>query len=446
MKSRSLLLVALAVLWLAPAIAFAQPPFIVGGGSNSEVLVMVNGNVYMRVSRTGAITLENGATLTIPSGSSTIPFTGVNGGTATRIPFFDSGGALSSDAGLVFTSSTGRLDVTGQAAQTGTVRSTLNYAGDGNIRAVMIARRDSRTLGTATAGDGVEYLIQQPDTSGNYANVGGFICRILDPTPSVLTGRCEIAVKGTGAFNSSFDLTRMVFDTQGNVGIGYYFGNSTLSAAPAAILHVARDATDPAGASTSIIDERASADTGAAAFVFRKNRGSLATKLHVNSGDSLGQVLWQGYQETTSNVVSSASIQVTAQEDFTSTAGGSIMNFNVTPTGTAAQATRMIVTNAGVTMAGAAPTVANVGANSCGTTTATVDATSTQNSGRITVGATSGTQCRLTVPAATNAWDGSCTDRTTAVLCRLVGVSTTTFDLLGSFTAGDSVSFTAFPR
>lgn len=96
---------------------------------------------------------------------------------------------------------------------------------------------------------------------------------------------------------------------------------------------------------------------------------------------------------------------------------------------------------------GTAPTVANVAANSCGTTAATVNATSTSNAGEITVGATSGTQCRLTFAAAApNAWACSATNNTTAALARGVRVDTTHADLMGAFVAGDVISYQCTPR
>ncbi len=95
--------------------------------------------------------------------------------------------------------------------------------------------------------------------------------------------------------------------------------------------------------------------------------------------------------------------------------------------------------------AGSGMAVANVGANSCGTTTATI--AGNNNSGEVTVGATSGSQCRIafTVTAA-NKWQCVANDETTAVLTRGVPVDTTHADLVGVFTAGDVIVYHCWPR
>lgn len=125
-------------------------------------------------------------------------------------------------------------------AYSGGLKATLRRQGDGLERAVVIARRDSISEGgQSLAGDGVEYLIQMQDTAGNYGNVAGFIGRILDPAPGVLTGRVEIAVKEPGAFNATFDNVKMIIDHTGKVGISDTFFR-TIAEVPGAELHIKR--------------------------------------------------------------------------------------------------------------------------------------------------------------------------------------------------------------
>lgn len=89
---------------------------------------------------------------------------------------------------------------------------------------------------------------------------------------------------------------------------------------------------------------------------------------------------------------------------------------------------------------GTGTTVANVGANSCGTTTATI--AGNQISGVITVGATAGTQCRVTFStAAPVARDCTVTDSTTTVATRATVVDTSNTDFLGAFVAGDKITY-----
>ena len=94
---------------------------------------------------------------------------------------------------------------------------------------------------------------------------------------------------------------------------------------------------------------------------------------------------------------------------------------------------------------GAAPSVANVGANSCGTSAATI--AGNDNAGIVTVGATSGTQCRVTfTTTAPNRWQCVPTNETTANLLRSTAISTTQVDFLGTMVGGDVLSYICMPR
>lgn len=95
--------------------------------------------------------------------------------------------------------------------------------------------------------------------------------------------------------------------------------------------------------------------------------------------------------------------------------------------------------------AGSGMAVANVGANSCGTTTATI--AGNNNANVTTVGATAGTQCRIAFTlAATTEWSCAANDDTTTVAVRTTPVDTTHTDIIGTFTAGDKVTAICFPR
>lgn len=89
--------------------------------------------------------------------------------------------------------------------------------------------------------------------------------------------------------------------------------------------------------------------------------------------------------------------------------------------------------------------VANVGANSCGTSAATI--AGNDNIGAFTVGATAGTQCRIAFVVASPT-RRHCTfdDETTTIAIRSTYVDTTHTDALGAFVAGDVVSYHCFSR
>lgn len=95
--------------------------------------------------------------------------------------------------------------------------------------------------------------------------------------------------------------------------------------------------------------------------------------------------------------------------------------------------------------AGSGLAVANVGANTCGTTAATI--AGGNNAFVFTVGATAGTQCRVQFTlAATTEWDCAASDDTTTVAVRTTPVDTTHTDFIGTFTAADKVTGICFPR
>lgn len=101
--------------------------------------------------------------------------------------------------------------------------------------------------------------------------------------------------------------------------------------------------------------------------------------------------------------------------------------------------------NGRFTASGSTPSVANVGANSCGTTAATI--AGNDNAGEITVGNVSGTQCRITfTSAAPVKWQCVISNTITANLARGVPVDTTHLDLVGTFVGGDVLAYICVPR
>ena len=89
--------------------------------------------------------------------------------------------------------------------------------------------------------------------------------------------------------------------------------------------------------------------------------------------------------------------------------------------------------------------VANVGANSCGTTVATI--AGNENVGAFIVGATSGTQCRVTfTTTAANRRHCTPNDETTTIATRAQYVDATHEDFFGAFVAGDVVTYVCGAR
>ena len=139
---------------------------------------------------------------------------------------------------------------------------------------------------------------------------------------------------------------------------------------------------------------------------------------------------------TATNVVGSVA-DAAAGQVLTSGGVGVVPAYSATPVVTSV--TGRLITSGTVT------SVANVGADSCGTTAATI--AGTDNAGIVTVGATAGTQCRVTFSAAA-ATRRLCivNNETTANLARTTYVSVTTTDFLGTFVAGYVLAYVCLAR
>lgn len=164
----------------------------------------------------------------------------------------------------------------------------------------------------------------------------------------------------------------------------------------------------------------------------------------VNSSDAPGAQRGQIYTATQGGTSGTNGLDLISCEAATPALCFTRFTTNGYP-GTATRATidvNGLTLNNGTSLQSTATTglaVANVGANSCGTTTATIAGSNLINV--ITVGATSGTQCRIAFTfAAATEWDCVPTDATTTGAVRATPVDTTHTDVIGSFTAGDKIT------
>lgn len=109
-------------------------------------------------------------------------------------------------------------------------------------------------------------------------------------------------------------------------------------------------------------------DTLNPAHQFRHARGSAAAARRLNTGDALGTVQWQGgFAADDSSAASfsgnSATLQVVALENFTSTAKGTQFNFNTAAIGATAVATRASLTATAFTLGSGVDIVNSTGQN-----------------------------------------------------------------------------------
>lgn len=280
-----------------------------------------------------------------------------------------------------------------------------------------------------------------------------FLTSIIDPlviggtgTTSTLTLQPTSGVGTTGADiifkvgnNGATEAGRFVTSSNNGLLLGVASTQTGYGTQPLGNIHAISTV------SGSIITDRISADAVAGVFLGRHARGTINALGQTVANDNLVTIQSSGWETTTPawTAGSNGQFGIQATESYTSTAQGTKYILNITPTGSVTPARILTITTAGMIFSqnsGTAMAVANVGANSCGSGTATI--AGNQTVGEVTVSTGGGTQCRVTVPQATTTrFAGSCSNQTTANLCRVVHVSTTQFDLVGTFNASDVVAY-----
>ena len=184
-------------------------------------------------------------------------------------------------------------------------------------------------------------------------------------------------------------------------------------------------------------------------------RGGAAATLQLgqNAAGVIDQ-MFKGPDRITSDGVGGA-LYLAGGRNRGASAGGSVIIQTAPVAGAGVPgtlATRLTIDSVGtanftgtIATGGSGMAVANVGANSCGTTAATIAGNS--NAFVITVGTVAGTQCRVAFPiAATAEWDCVANDSTTTIAVRTTPVDTTHTDIIGAFVAADKVTGHCFPR
>jgi hypothetical protein len=81
------------------------------------------------------------------------------------------------------------------------------------------------------------------------------------------------------------------------------------------------------------------------AFALRRGKGNAASPTDVTSGNEIGSIFWEGWASSASR--QTAGVTVLAEENFTSTAYGSLMQFSTTKLGTNTNVVRLTINNLG---------------------------------------------------------------------------------------------------
>ena len=139
----------------------------------------------------------------------------------------------------------------------------------------------------------------------------------------------------TTSINATVATTRMTLDASGNLGIG-------TTTVPATGLLEVSNAALPLPFTQVTATTFANSGQGSL-FVGRKARGTSAAPAAVQSGDILAGFLGRGYGATNFNGTGTAACSCQRPRPGRTTAQGTALNFNTTPTGTNTPATRMTI-------------------------------------------------------------------------------------------------------
>ena len=141
-------------------------------------------------------------------------------------------------------------------------------------------------------------------------------------------GNVPVFTNSAGAVGNS-----VIFQSSGDIGIG--------TTTPAATLHVVSTST-----AAGIVDVYSNALTGVT-FSTRSARGTPTSPLPVQTGDVIGGFTGKGWMGSGGFSGGRGALIIHANETWSSTAQSTYMQFNTTALGTAAQAERMRIDNAG---------------------------------------------------------------------------------------------------
>jgi hypothetical protein len=211
---------------------------------------------------------------------------------------------------------------------------TYTSVGNTLARTIVLASSNAGSLVNFAAGT-KDVLLTQPAGRSVLVQEGG---------SGLLAGTTAFTANGVPYANSSSTLTtgpNLVFDGT-NFGIGTSTPTSllTLYNATAATALISGDGV------TSFIAARSSNDTTSANLNFRKYRGTTAAPLIINTGDSLGNSNYTGYDGTALIVAA----QITGVAESVSGTGdmAGALTFGTRPAGSGASlAERMRITSAG---------------------------------------------------------------------------------------------------
>jgi hypothetical protein len=316
----------LVLLLALAANAFAQAPVIIGGGSPAEIVLMVNGNVYLRIAADGSIKTENGARFTIGS-------TGTSGQFTTEDPPNSFPTAtlnetlLKNDlsgAGVLAVKNSNVAGYSAYTARASTGHEVFAF-GYGNASVGPAIFQDANYIetwsGVSTAA-APKRLVFAAD--GNYGSVGSnfrFYQRQSIETDGGVKW-WKLIPSGTSQVET------MSLLPNGGLGIGL--------ATPITMLHLK---TQNALQAAVTIDEYSLSP----AVIGRKANGGVDSATAAVNTNTLLSLAAYGYESAAFATVSAAVINAVATETHSSTAHGSRFDFLVTPDTSTTKAVQMSI-------------------------------------------------------------------------------------------------------
>ena len=269
--------------------------------------------------------------------------------------------ATSGNVGIGTTTPEGKLHIEGSAFPVLKVVRTTTDANSGLATALY----EMETTADMVDGAGAVVGFAIKDSAG-VSNEIGFFGAIRDGADN--SGRLEFR-----SYNLGSQVTAMVIKPSGNIGMGTTspFAKLSLQATAGGTTPLFVISSSTAGAATStafLITNNGNVGIGitgpesalnigngfinidrdnATGVIARRYNGTITSKTKVLQGEEVAYFVGSAYQETTSAFQNIVDIRFVADEDQTSTTGGSYMIFRTTPIGSITRAERMRITSAG---------------------------------------------------------------------------------------------------